>query len=105
MYIICGLGNPGKEYDNTRHNTGFMVIDRLSEEYGIDVSTKNIVSSMDSDLEAFSHYPADGSVAALPGRTAAKTNYLNQRFLTYLADLLSRRQVISRVKLTCLTTV
>ena len=38
---------------------------------------------MDSDLEAFSHYPADGSVAALPGRTAAKTNYPNQRFLSY----------------------
>ncbi|KAJ5366090.1 hypothetical protein N7541_000031 [Penicillium brevicompactum] len=27
--------------------------------------------------------PADGSVAALPGQTAAKTNYLNQRFLSY----------------------
>ena len=40
-------------------------------------------SGMDSDLEAFSHYPADGSVAALPGRTTAKTNYLNQRFLSY----------------------
>ncbi|KAL2185847.1 hypothetical protein L209DRAFT_687820, partial [Thermothelomyces heterothallicus CBS 203.75] len=38
-------------------------------------------SGMDSDLEAFSHYPADGSFAALPGRTTAKTNYLNQRFL------------------------
>ncbi|OQE13456.1 hypothetical protein PENSTE_c060G10437, partial [Penicillium steckii] len=30
-----------------------------------------------------SHNPADGSVAALPGQTAAKTNYLNQRFLSY----------------------
>ena len=40
-------------------------------------------SGMDSDLEAFSHYPADGSFAALPGQTAAKTNYLNQRFLSY----------------------
>jgi hypothetical protein len=40
-------------------------------------------SGMDSDLEAFSHYPADGSVAALPCRTTAKTNYLNQRFLSY----------------------
>ena len=40
-------------------------------------------SGMDSDLEAFSHYPADGSVAALPGRTTAKTNYLNERFLSY----------------------
>ncbi|KAL2813204.1 hypothetical protein BDW59DRAFT_167587 [Aspergillus cavernicola] len=40
-------------------------------------------SGTDSDLEGFSHYPADGSVAALPGQTAAKTNYLNQRFLSY----------------------
>ncbi|KAI7775944.1 hypothetical protein LA080_006107 [Diaporthe eres] len=36
-----------------------------------------------SHVEAFSHYPADGSVAALPGRITAKTNYLNQRFLLY----------------------
>ena len=40
-------------------------------------------SGMGSDLEAFSHNPADGSFAALPGQTAAKTNYLNQRFLSY----------------------
>ena len=40
-------------------------------------------AGMDSDLEAFSHNPADGSVAALPGRTAAETNYPNQRFLSY----------------------
>ena len=40
-------------------------------------------SGMDSDLEAFSHNPADGSFAALPGQTAAKTNYLNPRFLSY----------------------
>ena len=41
------------------------------------------LSGMDSDLEAFSHNPADGSFAALPGRTAAKTNYLKPRFLSY----------------------
>jgi hypothetical protein len=44
---------------------------------------KSPLSGMDSDLEAFSHNPADGSVAALPGQTAAKTNYLNPRFLSY----------------------
>ena len=31
MYIIVGLGNPGREYQNTRHNIGYDVIDRLAE--------------------------------------------------------------------------
>ncbi|CAL1207008.1 unnamed protein product [Candida parapsilosis] len=44
---------------------------------------KSSLSSMDSDLEAFSHNPADGSFAALPDQTAAKTNYSNERFLSY----------------------
>ena len=35
MYIIAGLGNPTKEYENTRHNAGFCVIDTLAEKHGI----------------------------------------------------------------------
>lgn len=40
MYIIVGLGNPGKEYQNTRHNIGFDVIDRLAEQQNIAVLEK-----------------------------------------------------------------
>ena len=34
MFLIVGLGNPGKEYENTRHNVGFMAVDAIAEEYG-----------------------------------------------------------------------
>ena len=34
-YIVCGLGNPGTEYENTRHNIGFMTIDSLCEKLGV----------------------------------------------------------------------
>lgn len=37
MFIIAGLGNPKKEYENTRHNVGFEVIDALADHYGIRV--------------------------------------------------------------------
>lgn len=38
MYIICGLGNPGKDYECTRHNLGFMAVDVLSSRLGISVN-------------------------------------------------------------------
>ncbi len=37
MYIIVGLGNPGKRYENTRHNIGIKVIDYLSQKHSIKV--------------------------------------------------------------------
>lgn len=35
MKMIVGLGNPGKEFENTRHNIGFMIIDEYSKQYNI----------------------------------------------------------------------
>ena len=37
MYIIVGLGNPGRQYENTRHKIGFRCIDRFAEKHNISV--------------------------------------------------------------------
>lgn len=38
MYIIAGLGNPGRDFENTRHNAGFDVVDYLGEKHGIKIN-------------------------------------------------------------------
>ena len=41
MFIIVGLGNPGREYKDTRHNAGYMALDLLAEKFDIDVCRHN----------------------------------------------------------------
>lgn len=36
--IIAGLGNPGREYENTRHNAGYLAIDMIAEKYGAKIN-------------------------------------------------------------------
>jgi len=38
MFVIVGLGNPGKKYENTRHNLGFITVDLLAEKNGIKIN-------------------------------------------------------------------
>ncbi|MFQ5353490.1 MAG: aminoacyl-tRNA hydrolase [Thermodesulfobacteriota bacterium] len=40
MLLIAGLGNPGSEYANTRHNAGFMLLDRLTKRHGIKFASR-----------------------------------------------------------------
>ena len=44
QYLVVGLGNPGAEYEWSRHNLGFMLIDKLSADAGIDVSRRECQS-------------------------------------------------------------
>lgn len=38
MFLIVGLGNPGTEYEKTRHNIGFEVIDYIADKYNIELN-------------------------------------------------------------------
>lgn len=50
MKLIIGLGNPGKEHENTRHNLGFLLVDKLQKEFGFpDFSLNNKFSSETSE--------------------------------------------------------
>lgn len=37
MYLVAGLGNPGKQYEMTRHNIGFEVIDYIADQYNVSI--------------------------------------------------------------------
>ncbi len=40
MYIIAGLGNPGRKYAHTRHNAGYEAVDRLAEKYALRIESE-----------------------------------------------------------------
>jgi PTH1 family peptidyl-tRNA hydrolase len=44
QYLVVGLGNPGKDYQWSRHNLGFMLIDNLADDEGIDVKRRECQS-------------------------------------------------------------
>ncbi len=68
MKLICGLGNPGKEYENTRHNVGFMVIDnyckkeKYSKKFNGEYAEKNINGEKVIFLKPLSYMNLSGTV-------------------------------------------
>lgn len=66
MNLIVGLGNPGKEYLFSRHNMGFMVVDRLADDLGIRVTRSQ-----------FDALTGDGSMSGLRIMLAKPQTYMN----------------------------
>ncbi|MDD7280566.1 aminoacyl-tRNA hydrolase [Floccifex sp.] len=66
MKIIIGLGNPGKDYENTRHNAGFMVMDEIAKK-----------CNLEFNKEKFDAYFAKGKIKGEDVVLLKPTTYMN----------------------------
>ena len=65
-YLIAGLGNPGREYENTRHNAGFVAADMLADKFGINLSKNK-----------FDALYGDGTIAGVRVVVVKPQTYMN----------------------------
>ena len=80
MKLVVGLGNPGRRYDETRHNIGFLVIDRLVRKYGLTACRSRVNAEI-----------AEGDIAGVPVLTAKPLAYMNRS-----GDPVSNTRALSR---------
>ena len=63
MYLIVGLGNPGKQYDMTRHNIGFHTIDYIADKYGAKPQTyMNLSGDSVGEMAQFYKIPPENII-------------------------------------------
>ena len=71
MKVVIGLGNPGPEYDATRHNVGWWVADRLAHDWGFDFFKREGRALV-----------TEGTVSETPVRLMKPTTYMNRSGLS-----------------------
>ena len=81
-WLIAGLGNPGAEYEKTRHNTGFMTLDLLAARLQVKVSKERFKA-----LTAQADFAA-ARRSALTAEEAAQFDGLNQKIQSHIQDIL-----------------
>ncbi len=67
MKLVAGLGNPGREYESTRHNVGFRVVDELARRWQIEVSRRS-----------FSGYVGSGAIRGQQVLLLKPVTYMNR---------------------------
>ncbi|MEG8945965.1 aminoacyl-tRNA hydrolase [Rosettibacter firmus] len=65
MYSVVGLGNPGKKYELTRHNIGFIILDRFAEKHNLHFKKKS------------SYYYVEGTTGSSTFFLIKPTTYMN----------------------------
>ncbi len=83
MRLIVGIGNPGKKYQFTRHNVGFMILDRFAEKLNLSFKPSK-----------FDFYQAGGTFNSAPFFLIKPTTYVNNSGLAIL-DFLTQNQIPS----------
>ncbi|MCK5807161.1 MAG: aminoacyl-tRNA hydrolase [Mycoplasmataceae bacterium] len=101
MKLIVGLGNPGNEYENTRHNIGFKVIDAFAHKNNIELKKKKYGGT---------YYKGKGIIIAKPGtfmnnsgefvQPLAKFYGVDAEDILVIYDDMDTKTGLARVKLT-----
>lgn len=91
MKLIVGLGNPGKEYTQTRHNFGFLVVEELAKEYQLRFQN----SSFTQGLMAYGKIEKEEALLLLP------STYMNRSGQAVKAAIKSKKVDISDLLVIC----
>ena len=71
-YLIAGLGNIGTEYELTRHNIGFLVLDRIADNHKIDFSSQRLVDKAEMKYKGKQlHFIKPNTFMNLSGKAVA----------------------------------